>query len=172
MGTTLLEPVTLLLALVALLQIALITVVIYGAKNIGAKLSEQFEQTRATLGEQIAASVEPHLIQLAPTSEDLVGVAIEIWRLKQRLKDATKNIPENASISITKSLEKLNRYIDSYDIEVVDLTEQAYNKGLGVDVLDVVKGEKEGVSVIKETIEPMVKIRGQVVKRAKVIIME
>ena len=48
---------------------------------------------------------------------------------------------------------------------------QKYNEGLNLDVLNVEKDASVTVPTVKETVEPTVLHKGQVVKKAKIILL-
>jgi molecular chaperone GrpE (heat shock protein) len=61
--------------------------------------------------------------------------------------------------------------LEKYDIEIVDYTNQKFNDGLNLDVLSVEKEPTISESIVKETVEPTVMYRGQVIKKAKIIVL-
>ena len=68
-------------------------------------------------------------------------------------------------------MNKLKRYIANYDVEIVDYTNQKFNDGLNLDVLSVEKDPSITVPTVKETVEPTILVKGQVVKKAKIILI-
>ena len=54
----------------------------------------------------------------------------------------------------------------------MDYKNQKYNEGFNIDVLSVEKDEKVLVPTISETIEPSITVKGQLVRKAKVILIK
>jgi hypothetical protein len=73
---------------------------------------------------------------------------------------------------LNNSIQKIKRYLDKNDIEIVDHTNQKFNEGRNLDVLAVEKSLDISESIIKETKEPTILHKNQVVHKAKVIILE
>ena len=69
-------------------------------------------------------------------------------------------------------MSRMHRYLEIHDIEVQDYTNKSFNEGLNVDVISVVKEEGVSSPVIKETIEPTILSKGQLIRKAKVIVLE
>jgi hypothetical protein len=65
----------------------------------------------------------------------------------------------------------LKKYISNYDVEIVDYTNQKFNDGLNLDVLSVEKDPAVASPTVKETVEPTILVKGQVVKKAKIILL-
>lgn len=143
----------------------------YLIKNISL-IKKDIAKTQQKLIEEIRSSIQPKFIQATTETEDLMSHAVEIWRLDQRLNKAMGKMNENQKKSLENSMLKMKRYIEHYDIEVRDYTGQKYNSGLAsVDVISVEKSSSVTEDSVKETVEPAILIKGQVVKKAKVIIL-
>jgi hypothetical protein len=66
----------------------------------------------------------------------------------------------------------MKRFLDKNDIDVIDYTNKKYNEGLNLDVLAVEKDSNLKEAIIKETHEPAITLKGKIVKKAKVILLE
>lgn len=120
--------------------------------------------------EDVKHSITPQFIELSINTKDLIELAVEIWRVEKRIGDLLNNLSDNQKIGMESSLRKIKEYLTKNDIEIIDHTNQKYNNGLNVDVLLIEKKPKLAKSIIKETIEPTIIHKGQVVKKAKVIL--
>lgn len=119
------------------------------------------------------ASKEQHKsVQLQIEIGALVELAIEIWRIEHRINKISDILPDNQRRGIEISVQKLKRYLEKYDIEIKDYTNQKYNVGLNLDVLLVEKDESLQETIVKETVEPTIFCKGKIVKRAKVILLK
>ncbi len=121
--------------------------------------------------EDIKFSVAPKFIDASISVNDLVEFAIEIWRVEQRISKVLSGLPENQKKGLENSIQKLKRCLQKYDLEIVDYTNQKYNEGLNLDVLSVEKDLSIADSIVKETIEPTVLCKGQVIRKAKIILL-
>lgn len=136
------------------------------------KLLFRLNLTEKGLREEIKSSVQPKFIEASIEAKDLMDVAIEVWRIEQKLNKVSGKLPENQSKSLDVSVQKIKRFIDRYDLEVKDYTGQKYNSGLSVvEVISVEKDRNIEEDTIKETVEPAILLKGQVVKKAKVIVI-
>lgn len=105
-------------------------------------------------------------------TKDLIELAIEIWRMEQRLNKAMSSIPENQKELFDNSIQKFKKYLNKNDIEIVDHTNQTFNEGRNVDIISVEKDNTISESVIKQTMEPTIIYKNQVVHKGKVIVLE
>lgn len=112
-----------------------------------------------------------YLKSINPEIGDLALLAIEIWRLGKKFKKIEPSIGNDSISSIKNSIEKIKSFLSKKKIEIVDFTGSIYNDGLNVDVLSI-SDEKKDKPFISETIEPMVKYDGKIIKRAKVIVIK
>lgn len=117
---------------------------------------------------------KPHAIfvDLSPKSSDLVELAIEIWRVKNRVIKASPDLQEIHKRGLESSIQKMQKFLDRFSIEIIDHTNQKYNEGLSVDVLSFEIDPNIKVPTIKETIEPTIIYSGNVVKKGKVVVIK
>ncbi|HEY4498493.1 MAG TPA: hypothetical protein VJH94_00335 [Candidatus Paceibacterota bacterium] len=132
---------------------------------------DPFENLYRRIHEDIKFAVAPKSIQLSVSANELIELATEIWRIEQRLAKVADALPENHKKGLENSVNKLKRYIANYDVEIVDYTNQKFNDGLNLDVLSVEKDPSITVPTVKETVEPTILVKGQVVKKAKIILI-
>lgn len=124
------------------------------------------------LRDDIRFSVEPKFLQVSPELTAMTDLAVEIWRIGQRITSSSANIPENQKKSLENSLSKLNRCLEKFDLQIVDYTGQKFNAGMNVDVLSTEKDPAITDAIIKTTMEPTIMHKNQVVKKAKVIVLQ
>jgi hypothetical protein len=141
------------------------------SQNKEGKKLDKFDELYKKISEEIKYAVVPKFINLNASVTELVELAIEVWRIEQRLMKIVDIIPENQRKGLENSVHKLKRYISNYDIEIVDYTNQKFNDGLNLDVLSVEKDQNIKTPVVKETVEPTILVKGQVIKKAKIILL-
>lgn len=130
------------------------------------KIRQQISETR----KEIQVAVVPKFLEVSTEAKDLIEHAVEIWRLEQKINKILSILPENQKETFVNILKKLKRYLEKNDIEILDYTNQKFNDGRNLEILSVEKNPKISESTIKETKEPTIMCKGQVVRRGKVII--
>ncbi len=130
-------------------------------------ISSKISETQKDIHEVVT----PKFINVSVQVKDLIELSIEIWRLENRLNKVLTGWEDNQKEAILNSIQKLKRYTEKNDIEVVDHTNQKFNDGRNLDVLAVEKSQDISDSIIKETKEPTVLCKGQVVSKGKVIVL-
>lgn len=164
---TLLNP----LAFSIFLFILLIVVLLILQNKYLKYILRRLDKSEANLKEEIQISVQPKFLETSMEAKDLIDLAIEVWRIDQRLNKITEKMTENNKKALENSILKIKRFIDKQDIEIRDYTGQKYNTGLSaVEIISVDKDKKVKESIVKETVEPSILLKGQVVRKAKVII--
>lgn len=124
------------------------------------------------LHKHISDSVQLKNLDISPNTQSLIEAAIEVWRLEKRVSKVTKDLSVDQNKAFENSLSKLKRFLDKNDITYADYTDQKYNEGLNLDVLSIEKDKSVAESIIKETHEPAVFHMGQLIKKAKVVVLE
>ena len=74
--------------------------------------------------------------------------------------------------ALKNSYSKLMRYLERNDIGITDYANQKYNEGMNLDVLSAEKDKNIKHTIIKETHEPAITHKGQLIRKAKVILLE
>lgn len=157
--------------IVTVILVLLLLILILGIKYLRF-LVYRLVKTENKLVDEIRTSVQTKFITASMEAEDLMNLAVEIWRMEQRLSKVTKKLDENQSKALENSMQKIKRFIDRYDLEVRDYTGQKYNTGLAaLEVISVEKSPSATEDTVKETVEPAILLKGQVVKKAKVILL-
>lgn len=133
--------------------------------------SEKLDELYLKIQNDIKHAIAPNFIELSLNIHHLVDLAIDIWRLEKRIVKLLSTLPENQQKGLGNSIQKLKKYLQMYDIETVDYTEQKFNNGLNLDVLSTEKDPSLAEPIIKETIEPTIIYKGQVVRRAKIVVL-
>ena len=132
---------------------------------------DKFEELYRKISEDIKYSVTPKFVELSLGVNDLVDLAVEVWRMEQRVAKSALSLPENQLKGLENSIQKLKRYLEKYDIQIVDYKDTKYNDGLNLDILSVEKDPTLPEPRVKETVEPTIMCKGQVVLKAKIILL-
>jgi molecular chaperone GrpE (heat shock protein) len=120
----------------------------------------------------IKHSISPKFLNISIETKDLVEHAIELWRMESRLNKVLPNLDKDIAESISNSFKKLNRYLEKNDIEIIDYTNQKFNEGLNLDILAVEDDPNIEHPKIKETKEPTITHKGEVVNKGKIILVK
>lgn len=142
----------------------------HGRSNSNTQLGE-FDNLFLKIRDEIHTSVTPYFVQVTPEAASMVELAVEIWRIEQRVTKAGSALPENFKRGTENSIMKFRRFLEKYDIEIIDYTGQKYNDGLNLDITAVEKDPSVTEKTIKETVEPAIICRGRVIKKAKVVVL-
>ena len=132
---------------------------------------DKLEELYRKISEDIKYSVTPKFVELSLGVNDLVDLAVEVWRMEQRVAKSALSLPENQLKGLENSIQKLKRYLEKYDIQIVDYKDTKYNDGLNLDILSVEKDPTLPEPRVKETVEPTIMCKGQVVRKAKIILL-
>ena len=134
--------------------------------NLLSEIQKEILETR----KDIQSAIAPKFFNISVQTSDLVEHAIELWRLENRLNKILECMPENQREIFNNSIKKLKRYLGKNDIEIVDYTNQKFNEGRNLEILAVEQDEKISEPIIKETKEPTILFKNQVIRKGKVII--
>ena len=158
--------------LVALLALIIFLVVIVWvlSKHLSSTLTK-IDALSKDLRSEIQNSVRPKFIEMSVGVNELVDLAVEVWRIEQRISKSASGLAENQLKGLDNSVQKLKRYLEKYDVEIVDYKNQKFNEGLNLDILSVEKDPSLLQPIVKETVEPTIMCKGQVVRKAKIILL-
>lgn len=162
-----LELIPLMISLLTLAVLILLTVMIRGGLNKN-QLSN-FEDLYKKIKDDIYFSVQP-MSDVPVGVEEITELAIEIWRMEQRITKAESSLSDVHKKALENSISRLKKYLQKFDVEIRDYAGQKYNDGLNFDILSREQDSSLESPIIKETVEPTIICRGKVVKRAKVIL--
>jgi hypothetical protein len=151
------------IAIISVLIIVVVVVLLALEKLYAAILS---------IRKQISQTIEPKFIDVSPSTSSLVDLGIEAWRLQNRLEKIKDKVTDDQYKALQNSHAKLLRYLEKNDVGITDYTEQKYNEGMNLDIVAVEKDSNVKQSIIKETHEPAITLKGQIIRKAKVIILE
>ncbi|MEK7112918.1 MAG: hypothetical protein AAB875_06430 [Patescibacteria group bacterium] len=167
---TTINPQAIEIALLSVVAILLILIVLSLSK-IATGMARKIDHLGDSLREEIKFSIQPKVIEMSLSVEALVELAIEIWRIEQRMTKIYSGLTDIQRKGLESSVQKMRRYLEKYDIEIRDYTNQKFNEGLNLDILSVEKDPAITEPIVKETVEPTIMCKGQVVKKAKIILL-
>lgn len=123
--------------------------------------------------ETISNAVQPHFIELTPSAQAVIALAIDIRRTEYKVKDIIHKISENEQEKINTSLNRLKKFLTDNWLEYKDFTWEKYNEDISaIEVIDSQKSpDKINYDTIKETLDPAIFVNGQLVKKAKVSVV-
>lgn len=117
-------------------------------------------------------ALAPKFSDVSVQTKDLIELAVDIWRIEQRLNKVMTFIPAEQKVLFENSIQKLKKYLNKNDVEIIDHTNQTFNEGRNLDIISVEKGSDTSKSIIKQTVEPTIMCKNQVVHKGKVIVLE
>ena len=71
----------------------------------------------------IQFAVAPKFLEISIQTNDLVELSIDYWRFEHKMKKTLEKMEESHKKSLENSLERIKRYLDKNDIEVIDHTD-------------------------------------------------
>lgn len=151
--------------------VILVVVILFTRRRKPIESTDKLEELFLKIREEIKFAVAPKFMELSLGVNELVDLAVEVWRIEQRVAKSASSLPENQLKGLENSVQKLKRYLEKYDIQIVDYKNTKYNEGLNLDILSVEKDPTLSESMVKETVEPTIMCKGQVVRKAKIILL-
>ncbi|GEM_PF-1566212 len=110
-------------------------------------------------------------VDLSPKSADIVELAVEVWRIKNRITSVGGSLTDIQRRGLESSIQKFAKFLDRNDIKITDYTGQKYNEGMNVDVISFEKSDNVKTPMIKETVEPSIVCKDHIIKRGKIIVI-
>lgn len=158
--------------LIFIVIIFVLIFIVFLIKLINGIFTNKLKIFSQDIKKEIADSVQSKFIKILPEAEILTQLAIDHWRLNKKIVDISKSLTEKEKQSLNFSLDRIKHHISRFDIEVKDYTNEKYFDGLNVEVISVEKHKHPSKeSIIKDTIDPGVTVKGLLVKKAKVIVL-
>lgn len=135
------------------------------------RLFQKVDRLSKSIKEEIKFAIQPKFIDVSPEMSDLIELAIELWRMEQRLIEVSGSLTEVQKQKLDNCVQKIKKYLEKNDIAIKDYTNEKYNEGLTLDILHEEKDPSVKEATIKETVEPSILHKGSIIKRAKIILV-
>ncbi len=99
----------------------------------------------------------------------LAEMAVDCWRLNRWIEG--KGVDDSLTVP-RHVLRRMSRFLESCAISTVDLTGQAFDPGLALEVIDLVDDSDLAPesSVIKETLSPLIMWNNRTIKHSQVVV--
>jgi|SaaInlStandDraft_4_1057021.scaffolds.fasta_scaffold11974_2 hypothetical protein len=121
----------------------------------------------------IKNSIEPKFLEIAisPDSNKIILLAIDIWRLEERITNIS-DIDNSNKEKINNSINRVKKYVGENKITIKWYNWDKYSNEINVYDLKWTEPttKEEENNIIKDTIEPAVFIDWKIIKKAKIII--
>lgn len=103
----------------------------------------------------------------------IANVALDIWRLRNKLSKLKTKIDEESLKPLIYSIESCERNLVDIGIETKDdYTGEVYKSSMNVDVVTYESAEMESKeALVKETIEPAILFQNELLHKAKVVVV-
>lgn len=125
----------------------------------------------ADIRKEILYSVAPKFLEISVEVNDLAELAIDYWRLENRMNKILDTLKGSQKENLENSISRIKRYLEKNDIEIVDHTNQKYDEGQNLEILMVEEDPKIKEPIVKETKEPTILHKGQIIHIGKVILV-
>lgn len=102
--------------------------------------------------------------ELSISLNEIVDLAVEFWRFEKFLEKSVQNSP-----AVNHYLRQTRQFFSKNSIETIDLTNQNYEAGLAIEVIDFVEngGNQEFIS---EMTSPIVLFQGKVIRHGQAVV--
>ncbi len=113
----------------------------------------------------ITKTVQPNFIKMGHAEQNLVELAISIWRIEKNMKDS-----DNSKLNLM--FRNTKNQLQKMKIEISDFTDENYHSSMNLEIMNLseLDGLKEEKYLIIETLEPMITLKGVIINKAKVIL--
>lgn len=122
---------------------------------------------------EIKKSVEPKFLEIAisPNSNKIISLAIDIWRLEDKINNISELSNENKE-KLNVSINRIKKFINDQNIKIKWFTWEKYSEEINFYELKATEetDDKSKNNIIKDTIEPAVFVDWNLIKTAKIII--
>jgi len=159
---------TFLIILTAILSTFIFWLAIVNKKKRFSNLEKGIPAPQVPQG--LATQQRAIFVDLSPKSADVVELAVEVWRINNRIMKVGNDLTDTQKRGLESSLQRFVKFLDRYDIKIIDHTGEKYNEGMNVDVLSFEKDQNTKTPTIKETIEPSIICKGHIIKKGKIIV--
>jgi len=122
---------------------------------------------------KIKDSIYPKFLEIAisPESNKLINLWIDTWRLDSRLREIS-NLSDIEKEKLENSISRVKKYISDYNFEIKGFNWDKYSEEVNIYELKATdETDKQELDwIIKDTIEPAVINKWNIIKQAKIIV--
>jgi len=130
---------------------------LYSGRGMPAKSSSRSKST--------LFAIEDSLVLKA-----IAEIALNCWRLKQRLHDPSNGEPIEGMSIATRHVDNINNSLKELGIEIEDRTDQTFDVGLVQKAIAYEPTPGITKRTIIKTIKPTLRLKGQLIERGEVIV--
>lgn len=109
-------------------------------------------------------------IPFEPNADRLVGLATDVWRLNKILQKLDESLSNDDRQRIKNSLNRINTYLSSNDVDIDDFSGRKYNDGMNIEILNVEYSDNVDSPTITHVNKPQVSYTGIIHQKAQVVI--
>ena len=119
---------------------------------------------------EIKNSIKPLFLKVDITTNIITDLMFSVWQLDKNVNKIKSTNKEINTRAIDSTFNKIKNIFKTLGFESIDYTNKKFNEGLNVDIVATNKVSDNIEPYVKETIEPTILYKGNIVKKAKVII--
>ncbi len=119
---------------------------------------------------EIKNSIKPLFLKVDITTNLIADLVFSVWQLDKNINKIKSSNKELNTRAIDSTFNKIKNIFKTIGFEIIDYTDKKFNEGLNVDIVATTKVNNTIEPYIKETIEPTILYKGNILKKAKVII--
>ncbi len=119
----------------------------------------------------INIAVTPNFINISNETDKIIDIVIANWKLRKRIMSLRDKFKDEEYEKINNAMEYIFNSFKKLDIDINDREGDKYNDGMNIEVKMREGDPNQKNEYIKETLNPEVLIKGNIVKKEKVILM-
>ncbi len=119
---------------------------------------------------EIKNSIKPLFLKVDITTNLITDLMFSVWQLDKNINKIKATDKEINTRTIDSTFNKIKNIFKTLGFESIDYTNKKFNEGLNVDIVATNKVNNTIEPYIKETIEPTILYKGNIIKKAKVIV--
>ena len=119
---------------------------------------------------EINNSIKPLFLKVDITTNLITDLMFSVWQLDKNINKIKATDKEINTRTIDSTFNKIKNIFKTLGFESIDYTNKKFNEGLNVDIVATNKVNNTIEPYIKETIEPTILYKGNIIKKAKVIV--
>lgn len=111
-------------------------------------------------------------VHFDPSVDKLVDFAVDCWRLKNNVEKMKPQLTPEDVKRLDNSMRRIDSFLRNNDIEIEDYTGRSANDGINAEVIAVEHDPSLKKPIIKETVVPAIKYKGNLRKKSQIIILD
>lgn len=118
---------------------------------------------------EIKFSIKPLFIKMDINTSLILELVFSVWQMNKSINKIKMQNPNINTRAIDSAYNKIKNIFTKMGFETIDYTNKRFNEGLNIEIIATNKVSEKIEPYVKETIEPTILYKGNILKKAKVI---